>query len=261
MAKIYRNRDWLWEQYIIQEKSSVATAQEAGCDPKTIYRWLHRYGIPIRSRGEAIFLALRNSVIITPDFLEFLRGEIIGDGCVRIRPSNRSALYEHSSAYEKYLIWLSERFDGWGIEQVGRITDYKDKETGKIYYHYTSRAYPELVPIYKHWYTKRDGKMKKTVPQDLELTPIMARQWYLGDGGFDSYTRKRPGIKLSTCSFDQQSIEHLIEELTRLGFKATHQPSDNKIYLSVYSVLDFLAWIGPCPVACYQYKWGYLKNA
>jgi len=182
--------------------------------------------------------------------LVFLRGEILGDGCVKM-PGNRSALYSHGSKYKEYLIWLSGQYDEWGIEQSGRINRYKDKKTGAIYYGYKSRSYPELVPIYKRWYP--DGK--KTVPKDLELTPIMARQWYIGDGGFNDYKRKHPGIVLSTYDFDQQSVEYLVGELCRQGFKAMRRPASNTIGLSAHSVQDFLNWIGPCPISCYDYKW------
>jgi len=253
---LWRNEGWLYKHYIAQKESAYAMAKEAGCADLAIYTWLRKYKIPIRSSSEGIFLATKNSVDITPDLLEFMEGEITGDGCVRM-PNNRSACYRHSSKYKEYIIWLSGCLNEWGIEQSGRITRYKDKKTGAIGYHYESRYYPELVPIYKRWYSKRDGKMKKTVPEGFKLTSIRARQWYLGDGGFDSYKRKHPGIKLATCDFDRQSVEYLIKELNGLGFKATYQPSENTIRIWVRSVPDFLSWIGPCPVSCYYYKWGY----
>jgi len=254
--KVYRNRDWLWEYYIVRKESSSVMAKEAGCGHETIRKWLHKYGIPVRSRGEGIFLAKRNSVIIAPGFLEFLKGEIIGDGYVGM-PRKRSAHYAHTSKHKEYVVWLSGRFAEWGIEQVGQINRRKDKRTGAISYNYQSKSYPELVPIRKRWYPNG----KKIVPQDLRLTPIIARQWYLGDGGLTSYKSKHPGIVLATCDFDRQSIDHLIEELNRLGFKATYQPANNSIYLSAYSVKDFLEWIGPCPISCYDYKWNYSKGS
>jgi len=257
---LWQDRDWLWEHYITQEKSTYVMAKEAKCAPSTIYCWLHKNNIPVRDLGEAIFFATRNSVIITPSLLEFLGGEIPGDGNVSILPGGRSACYRHSSKYKEYLIWLSERLGEWGIKQAGRITDHKDKETGAIYYHYVSRSYPELVPIYKAWYSKRDGKMKKTVPKGFKLTPIKARQWYIGDGGLKHPERPRPYINLATCDFDRPSIEHLIAELGRLGFGATYQPSDNTINIATHSTKDFLKWIGPCPISCYDYKWDYEKR-
>jgi len=241
----------------VREESTYVIARAARCGHATIYRWLRKYGIPVRSISEGTFLALRNSVIITPDLLEFLGGELQGDGCVTMN-GNRSAYYSHTSKYKEYLIWLSGLFDKWGIEQSGQIARRRDKQSefhGAITYRYKSRSYPELVPIRQRWYPNG----KKTVPKDLELTPIMARQWYLGDGGFDNYERKHPGVVLSTCDFDRQSIDHLIEELNQLGFKVTYQPAHNSIRIWVRSVEDFLKWIGPCPIACYDYKWDY-KN-
>ncbi|GAJ16965.1 unnamed protein product, partial [marine sediment metagenome] len=38
------------------------------------------------------------------------------------------------------------------------------------------------------------------------------------------------------------------------GFQCTRE-SDNKIHISTKSTKDFLNYIGPCPVKCYEYKW------
>lgn len=259
MEILYKDRDWLWEHYIVREESSVVMAKEAECGLQTILNWLRRYGIPVRSPAEGHFFATRNSVIIIPDFFRFLRGEILGDGHVGMT-SKYSACYRHGSKYEEYVVWLSEIYDAWGIEQAGRITDYKDEETGAMEYHYATRSYPELVPFVKEWYSERDGKMKKTtVPKDLKLTPIMARQWYLGDGHLAHPKDSRPSISLATCDFDIASVSYLVKELCKQGFKATRRPSSNTIGLSTYSVPDFLKWIGPCPISCYDYKWAYGK--
>lgn len=259
MIKVYQDRDWLWEQYIVREGSPTVLAKEAKCNSTTIYRWLRKTGIPVRGYSEGGFLARKNSLIITPNLPEFLKGELLGDGGLTM-PGRYSASYLHSSKYEELLTWLSAQFAKKGIEQVGRIRRYIDKRTGVPFYCYQSRYYPELVPFYKAWYSERNGKMiKTTVPQGLKLTPIMARQWYLGDGCLSHRDYGRPHINLATCNFDVPSVEYLIGELSELGFKATRMLSDNTINISVYSTKEFLEWIGPCPVSCYNYKWKYVK--
>lgn len=74
MEKVYRDKDWLWEHYIVREESTYAIAKEAGCGGVTIFNWLHRYEIPVRNSSEGIFLARRNSVVIVPDLLGFFKG-------------------------------------------------------------------------------------------------------------------------------------------------------------------------------------------
>jgi len=254
----YRNEDWLREHYVILQESITVMAQKADCGCGTIWSWLHKFNIPTRTPGEGVFLANRNYLDLSDKLSNLLEGELLGDGCITMS-SSRSALYEHGSKYEEYPIWLSKIFADLGLEQTGKIyrrDGVSPKGNPYTAYSYISRSYPELVPIRQRWYP--DGK--KIVPKDLGLNPTMARQWYIGDGGLYSQAGGRPYIAFSTCTFDKPSIDHLLEELRGKGFKVNHWPSCNKIGMSVYSVKDFLNWIGPCPIDCYQYKWDYQDN-
>jgi len=255
IEKLYKNRDWLYEHYVVLQESTYAMAQEADCGHTAIWKWLHKFNIPIRARGEATFLAKRNYLDLSDKLSNLLEGELLGDGCITMNGS-RSALYQHGSKYEEYLIWLSGIFADLGLGQVGKICKYWNEEYETFGYHYQSRSYPELVPIRQRWYPNGE----KIVPQDLILTPIMARQWFIGDGGLHNQVGHHPDICFCTDDFDKASIDHLLIELRAKGFKVTHQPSENRIGMSVYSVKDFLDWIGPCPIDCYSYKWNYQDN-
>lgn len=50
----YRNRDWLYEQYIIQKKSTKKIAKECNTQSGTILRWMDRYNIQTRTYSESI---------------------------------------------------------------------------------------------------------------------------------------------------------------------------------------------------------------
>lgn len=248
--KVYQDCSWMFEHYIARKESTPVMARKAGCSYGVIYYWLRKMGIPVRSRGEGIFLATRNFLTFSPELLELLKGELLGDGCISMA-SNRSARYQHSSKYRAYLVWLSRQFAASGLVQSGKIHKYRAKR-GTIFL-YRTRSYPELVLIRQRWYPKG----KKIVPKDLKLTPIMARQWYTGDGCLVHRKHRRPHIKFATNGFDVDSVEYLVGELREQGFRVTHWPANNVIGLSADSVKDFLSWIGPSPVACYQYKWNY----
>lgn len=51
--KINPSKKWLEEQYLIKEKSTVKIARKLNVNPKTIYTWLKKYNIPIRTISEA----------------------------------------------------------------------------------------------------------------------------------------------------------------------------------------------------------------
>lgn len=247
--ELYKNREWMYYHYWVLEESMYVMAQLVGCSVQTIWYWLHRLGIPTRT----IFEAKRNHLDISEEFLNLMGGELLGDGCI-IMSSLRSAKYQHTSKYEEYLIWLSGGFASQGLEQTGKI--YKQENEWGIVHHYQSKSYPELVPIWQKWYSNG----KKIVPQDLKLTPIMVRQWYIGDGCLAHPKNRSLYIELATCAFDRSSIDHLLEELSGLGFKATLRPARSIIGISTYSTQDFLNYIGPCPQEIeniYGYKWDY----
>ena len=52
--KKYRNRDWLYNQYITLRKSSHQIANENGFDKSVVLRWLEKFGIERRSKSEAL---------------------------------------------------------------------------------------------------------------------------------------------------------------------------------------------------------------
>jgi hypothetical protein len=49
MSKLYDSRDWLLKRYVIEKKSIIDMAKEAGCSHMTIQRALEKYKI-IRKR-------------------------------------------------------------------------------------------------------------------------------------------------------------------------------------------------------------------
>ena len=190
---------------------------------------------------------------------EWLNGELLGDGCLQSPNAStyfisRSARFKYGSKYLEYCQYVSDTLKSFGIEQVGKINERYNKDFNCYSYNYSSRCYVELLPIRKRWYPEG----KKVIPRDLKLTPLVCRQWYIGDGCLVRKKWNRLSITLSTYNFPIPATEWLVLELNKLGFKATRRPSNNIIHISAYSTQDFLNYIGKCPVNCYQYKWSYL---
>jgi hypothetical protein len=60
MSKIYQDKEWLYQNYIIEERPATEMAQMAGCHFTTIYYWLSRYEIPIRDQSVSKVVAYKN---------------------------------------------------------------------------------------------------------------------------------------------------------------------------------------------------------
>lgn len=252
----YKEGDWLLKEYQKNQRSTYSIAAELGVTPGTILRWLKRSGIPVREADESYFLAHRNYLDVDQYLKEMLEGELLGDGSI-VPSGLRTAVYGHGTKYREYVAWLAEEFANHGLMQSGtirRIINYLGEKHSSVTYTYRSRSYASLMAFRQRFYP--DGK--KIVPRDLILTPIVIRQWYIGDGQIHGPPRQRASITLHTCAFDLSSIGLLIAGLSSLGFKATHQKAHNAIHISAHSTEAFLHYIGPCPepVACvYSYKW------
>ena len=44
-SEVWKDRNWLTQRYVTEERSPVAIAKEAGCSVGTLYHWLHKYGL------------------------------------------------------------------------------------------------------------------------------------------------------------------------------------------------------------------------
>lgn len=255
--ELYKNKEWLEQKYTNEELSMKYLAKVCKVDSSTIQDWLRRVKIPCRSITEAARVrALRqlNRCKLSQEELDWINGELLGDGCV-YSYSNYSAAVFYGSKFLEYVKYVRDTLKSFGIEQCGKIRHRDNKEWSSSVYDYTSRRYSELLSLRKKWYPYG----KKIVPRDIKLVPITLRQWFIGDGSLNKPRSKgwKPSIILCTQGFLISNVEFLKEKLIKLGFKVTRQRSVNNLRISTESTRDFLNYIGHCPVKCYEYKWNY----
>lgn len=249
--KLYQNKEWLKEKY---KKDELSTSQiNKLCGMTGVIYWLKKYNIIRRSNGESQHLSRTKHCKLSSEAIEWLNGELLGDGYINKR-NPYSARFKYTSKYKEYIQYVSDILNSYGIEQIGRIDkEYYDKKTNFLNFRYCSSSYPELLPIHKRWYSNG----KKIVPKDIKLTSLTVRQWFIGDGYLRHSKDSRSHIRLGTYGFLPEDVKWLVKQLINLGIEATKWLSDNTINISVNSTKDFLDYIGKCPVNCYQYKWEY----
>lgn len=225
----------------------------------TIGRWLKRFNISRYSRAEAAHLGGTNHHCnLSQKAIDWISGELLGDGSIQ-STSSYSAYFVYSSKYLEYIKYIKDTLESFGIKGGKIRKRYHTKEKtlfAKQDYHsyfYRSYCYIELLPLRKKWYPEG----KKIIPKDLRLNPLVLRQHYIGDGSLSHPKNGRPYISLSTNGFLISDVNWLVEQLIKLGFKATRQPAINVIAISTHSTKDFLNYIGRLKVQCYQYKFNY----
>ena len=255
-VKLYKDRNWLESKYSKDNLSQREVARICKVkEDSAVNYWMKKFRIPIRSHSESSHLANANHCNLSSEALEWINGELLGDGCVHAY-NKYSALIVYSSKFPKYIKYVSNTLKSFGIKQAGKIHKQRDKKWNCFYYCYNSLCYEELLLLRQKWYPNN----KKIVPRDIKLTPLLCRQWYIGDSHLEHPKDSRPNIVISTCGFPIPDVEFLKEKLINLGFKTTRYPNNNSIHISVHSTKEFLNYIGPCPVKDYQYKWDYYKK-
>lgn len=233
--------------------SRTEVADEAGVSSTTILRWMRFHGIETRPQPYARHLKYASSFTLSDEARQFIEGEVLGDGHLE-RVSRWSARYTHGSKHKRYLTWLARKLKGWGVEQSGSIYKWvKNPRRGvtKVAtgYNYKTRSYAALLDLFDKWYF--DGTKK--VSRDLKLTPLVLRQWFLGDGTNSQYR-----LYFHTLCFDDEDVAYLSERLNRdVGIKARRW-KNGEISIPRQFASRFFEYIGPCPKpieSIYGYKW------
>ena len=200
-------------------------------------------------------MAESNHCVLFKHAIEWLNGELLGDGCLHSL-SSCAAYFSYGSKYLEYIDYVSGTLNSFGVLQTGKIYKYYGGLSSNGVYHYHSRYYCELKPLWDKWYPEG----KKIVPRDIKLTSLTCRQWYIGDGWIIHKFNGNACIRLAVCAFSTYDVDWLIEQLSDLGILATRQPAKNLVNIAACSTKDFLNYIGRCPVKCYKYKRNYFNK-
>lgn len=93
--------------------------------------------------------------------------------------------------------------------------------------------------------------MGKQFPNDIELTPTVAKFWYLGDGylDFGNWGRPRLGIKARN---ETERSGFLVELFEHVGIFPSFQR--HELRFSCDDTETFIEWMGEAPPG-FEYKW------
>jgi len=257
------DRTWLEEQYVQNDLTQKQIGEMLGVSRSTISVWLRKYGI---SKNSPYING--NHVRLSSEALQFLEGNLLGDGTLSIFGSEVSARYSHGSKFRDFLSdYLEPRLHKFNIDVSGRI--YKD---GRVF-QLVTKMYRELRPLFERWYapsSKPKRRFEKHVPDDIALTSSVIREWYIGDGCLlrDSNRKNHAarGVRLATNGFTHSEVQLLADKLGALGLKPKIRGQKNYgrfvgwiiVLTGLDNIIPFFDIIGPCPPeleSIYGYKW------
>lgn len=256
----------LRELYYEENLSAPQIAERLKVSSATIYRWMNRYDIPRRSRGESLqYRTPRTELTEKQQYI--LDGLMLGDASIpRVPKKGVNTGFSLTCKYKEFLKHVREILPfRWG--SGGKIHEFTtnggfSNTNSKIYTAYLlwSRFDKKLTEERERWYPYG----KKRVPRDIVLAPEALLYWFIGDGTRGKRrksTRRndyRYVVNIGTHGFPIEDDLFLISKLDELGITATINRAIKKnftyLYISKKSHERFYEYIGRLPIDCYDHK-------
>lgn len=258
------NREWLAGRYTRDELSMEQIANELGCSPSFVRKYLLRHGIPIRNKSEAHRLHQEDDGFVLN--LPILTGCLLGDGT--LISQNKSSeicvpyFRKHNNNRDHVEYVSSLLFSG----RTDRVKEMKRKDpspTASPSIHWVSSVTHEcLVPIYREWYPPEQG-YRKVIPESVEIDEVMLLHWFMDDGTTrtqDLKSGRRVVVRFCSECFIRDEQEALCEKINRrYDLHATttchRKGTAYRIMIPQTKAADFFEIIGPPPVPSLAYKW------
>ena len=174
----------------------------------------------------------------------------MGDAwCQHTRPTPHFSI---SVIKRPFIEWLSGEL---GSLWTGSISTRYNDEDRSTQYALRTIAHEELER-YASWYESG----KKAYPDDLKLTPLTAKMWYVCDGTLawsnTESPRHTPTPSASfACWNERDRLNWLVSLFQEQGFDARARITDKtaSIHIPNTETPEFLDWLG-APVPGYGYK-------
>lgn len=194
--------------------------------------------------------------------LETIIGLTLGDGYLGGSEGRRPAL-QLIMTNREFLEWLDTEF-GWlstGVskhrtaseaakhaKKVGLEGTTGSERNFEAQYVLRARSHPKFQEIQRRLYTDTG----KRIPTDLRLTPVIAKMWYVCDGGLLRHGHRNPALQFSSRN-DVDRLDVLAEMFRSEGFEPGAH-GDHAIQFGNSEARQLLDWMGSPPPG-FDYKW------
>jgi len=175
---------------------------------------------------------------------QIVRGLLLGDGSIA-RYQDGNPVFQLRMTNEEFIDWINEKL---GIFSTGKFRTYdeeRDNWNKKKMYGVRTRSLEQLKE-FSEWY-REDGKR---FPEDLTLSPLEAKMWYVSDGCLQEID----GLwQVEIANHSQSNQAEVMEEaLSKTNIEISY--SSAALRVSTKQTKEFLKWLGE-PVPGFEYKW------
>lgn len=252
-------REHLQELYnkYINGSSLSELSNTYGYNIGTIRNFLKTNGVEIRNVKESVKKFHKQADLIIDNFLEEnLIGWIMGDGGLRLQKHAINPYFTYTDKHEDHIKYIASILNKYSIKYGISI----NSRNGC--FQLQSETRPEFHKYYDLFYgyegLNERGQKRKILP-DITLTPIILRNWYIGDGSSVKQTDCDAHKAFITCKYKNNYILKQLSEICEKEIKCyldnSKEYASYKYYFGYNTLIKLLDYIGPCPVESYKYKW------
>jgi len=240
--------------YVEQQLSTTVISDIYCVNRSTIIKILKRNKIQRRTREEVESLK-GNYITLNHEQRIFLEGLLLGDGSTSFGINKKSARFVYGDKHKDYISYIKNTLETFGLK-VSKIYESIDKRYGCKTYNIFTVMYRSFVDMRNRFYPNG----KKIIPSDLEITPNLLKNWFIGDGNGTKWH-----VNIATCGFKVDSCNLIVEKLKELNINSKvlidHRGYPS-IFISTASYTDFYNFMlheDSYIPECYQYKFQFVK--
>lgn len=244
--------------YIIDEyingKSLSELGKELSYNIATIRRFLINNNIKIRDVKESVSKFHKQPTLVFDDYFRsnFI-GWILGDGGLRIPKAGINPKFHYTDKKKDHIDYICSILTKYDIHY--NISFNKNSEC----YNIDSEARPEFHEFYDLFYGYEgldEHNRKYKILPDINLNPIILRNWYIGDGSSSNQGKIGNHRGFIGCKFENPYITNQFKNLFGKDFKLySLNTGMYQYYFTNNGLKKLLEYIGECPVESYKYKW------
>lgn len=177
---------------------------------------------------------------------------MLGDGGMRLTNHAINPYFIYTDKHEDHILYVGNILKKYNIKY--NIT--KNKTSGC--YQLQSETRPEFHKYYSLFYGYdglNENNQKRKILPNIELTPLILKNWYIGDGGSSRYSKS---YNHRGFIIDKYKNDYILNQLNKITGNCKcycHSNKTYKYYFNNKSLIKLLEYIGECPVESYKYKW------
>lgn len=236
--------------------SLVELSKKFNYNLSTIRYFLIKNNIKIRNVKESVLKFHKQKNVIIDSFLhENLLGWILGDGGLRLTKKMLNPYFIYTDKKYTHIKYVENILNQYNIK-----TNIHQSRKSKCYQLQTEslKEFHYYYNLFYGYEGLNENNQKRKILPNINLTPIILKNWFIGDGSSCKITRSYNNKGTIACKYYNKFIFNQFKELFG-NVKYYKHINKTGIYYSYHfnnkCLIKLLEYIGKCPVEEYNYKW------